>query len=149
VDWIIPEWSDPHNVPSQDDILQDTGPLPSLQQHLEVLHHTLLESCQVGGNSAVSQRVSAVRQTGDWDGFVDVLVEVGQVGDQARQVRLGHQLGQAGGEGGVGFCEGGEQVNQLGLGQPLGQLQGGGGEVGYDTTSLLLRSLLTGKKLQL
>ena len=40
-------------------------------------------------------------------------------------------------------------VNQLGLGQPLGQLQGGGGGVGFDTTSLLLLSLLAGKKLQL
>ena len=49
-----------------------------------------------GGYSAVSKRVSAVRQTGYWDGFVDVLVEVGQVGDKAIQVGLGQQLGQAG-----------------------------------------------------
>ena len=38
-----------------------------------------------------------VRQADDWDGFVDILVEVGKVGDQAGLVGHGQQLGQAGG----------------------------------------------------
>ena len=80
---VIPHWSTAYNVPGCDDVLQHTVPLPRLKQHAEVLCQTLLEGRQMSRNSVICQRVCAIRQSSDGDGFVDVLAEISHVGDQA------------------------------------------------------------------